>query len=287
MRQKIGRVHVLGTLGKGANSTILHVRRVADGRQYALKLVPIGSGSDSKYQEQAEHEYRVAQLLDHPNLIKIYALEKRRGWSLWRVRELRLLIEYVKGRPLDAFPRLPLAQLVQVFVQAAAGLVHMHRSNVCHADLKPHNILLSRTGEVKIIDYGLAWIKGMNKARVQGTLEYMAPEQARERRVDERTDIFNFGATMYRLLTWRHIPLAVAEGGLPLSGRAWEAMLRPVREVQPDVPAVLAELIHRCLAYDPQQRPQRASEVQGALDHLADRLVRSPDDRLEALDWQD
>jgi serine/threonine protein kinase len=138
---------------------------------------------------------------------------------------------------------------------------------------------------VKILDYGLAWIKGQKKDRVQGTPEYMAPEQAAQRVVNEKTDIFNFGATMYRLCTWKHIPPVIA-AGLPLSARTWTALLQPVRACNPTVPPALADLIQRCLAYDPQQRPGRVSEIQGALDHLADELVRSPADRLEALEWQ-
>ena len=98
-------------------------------------------------------------MLDHPNLIKVYALETPRDW-LFRVKKVHLLIEYVNGKTLDTVPRLSLPRLVQVFAKIAAGLVHMHRRGVFHADLKPNNIMLSRTGDVKIIDYGLAWIKG-------------------------------------------------------------------------------------------------------------------------------
>jgi serine/threonine protein kinase len=287
MGEKIGPFQVLGTLGKGAHSTILHVRRSADGRQYALKVVPINGPADSKFLEQAEHEYRVACKLDHPNLIKVYALEKQRS-LFFRVREVRLLIEYVNGRTLDTFGVLLVPMLVQIFVQVASGLVHMHRRNICHADLKPNNIMLSRTGEVKVLDYGLAWIKGEDKGRIQGTPEYMAPEQVKTRVANERTDIFNFGATMYRLCTFRHIPQVIADsGGLPLPAKAWAAQLKPVRELNPNIPPELADIIHRCLAYNPHERPERMSEIQGALDHLADQLVKSPDDRLEALEWQE
>src|SRR5438046_5915290 len=141
-------------------------------------------------------------MLDHPNLIKVYTLETVKDW-LFRVKKAHLLIEYVNGKTLDTVPRVPIPQLVQIFVQVSAGLVHMHRRGICHADLKPNNILLSRSAEVKVIDYGLAWIKGEPKGRVQGTPEYMAPETARHGHVNERTDIYNFGATMYRLTTFR------------------------------------------------------------------------------------
>ena len=104
-------------------------------------------------------------------------------------------------------------QLVQVFEKVAAGLVHMHRRSVCHADLKPNNIMLSRAGDVKIIDYGLAWIKGEPKDRVQGTPEYMAPETGQAQVVNERTDIYNFGATMYRLVDLAPAAAAIVGAG--------------------------------------------------------------------------
>src|SRR5262249_26080836 len=146
-------------------------------KQYALKVVPIGGAEEKKFLEQAQHEYRVGQMLDHPHLIRIHALETPRDW-LFPICKGHLLIEYVNSKTLDTMPRIPIPYLVQIFARVAAGLVHMHRRGICHADVKPNNILLSRTGEVKLIDYGLAWIKGEPKGRVQGTPEYMAPEQA-------------------------------------------------------------------------------------------------------------
>ena len=217
---QIGKFTVVGTLGEGAHSKILHVRRAADGKNYALKVVPIGERDDQKYLEQAQHEFRVAQMLDHPNLIKVFALETVKDW-MFRVRKAHLLIEYVNGKTLDACPPLPLPLLVQVFERVADGMVHMHRRGVYHSDLKPNNILVSRAGDVKVIDFGLARIKGEVRDRVQGTPEYIAPEQAKHRMVNERTDIYNFGATMYRMLTFRLPPLRGVPGGRrPALGRA-------------------------------------------------------------------
>jgi serine/threonine protein kinase len=282
-RVAIGKFQVVGTLGTGAHSTILHIRRSADARHYALKVVPIGGPGDAKFLEQAEHEFRVAQMLDHPNLIKIYALETARDW-LFRPRKLHLLIEYVNGKTLDTYHHIAIPKLLQIFVQVAAGLVHMHRRGVCHADLKPNNILLSRSGEVKIIDYGLAWIKGENKQRVQGTPEYMAPEQARQRIANERTDIYNFGATMYRLVTLRHPPSMVGDANLPVDSKLLETRMKPVQECNAQAPAELCDLIHRCLAASPAKRPERVSEIQGVLDRLADELVCPSERGLEDLE---
>ena len=283
---RIGKFQVIGPLGTGAHSTILHIRRSADAKHYALKVVPIDGAADMKFLEQARHEFRIAQMLEHPNLIKIYSLETPRDWLL-RMRKVHLLIEYVNGKTLDTLPRIAIPKLVQIFVKVAAGMVHMHRRGVWHADLKPNNILLSRTGDVKIIDYGLAWVKGEDKERVQGTPEYMAPEQAKRGLVNERSDIFNFGATMYRLVTWRLPPSLVTteEDGLPIDLKTWHRLLKPVQECNAEAPPALCNLIHKCLQFDAHKRPDRMSEIQGMLDHLADELVQTPEDRLEALEW--
>jgi len=284
----IGKFQVIETLGAGAHSTILHIRRSTDSTHYALKVVPIDGPDDAKYLKQARYEFRVAQMLDHPNLIKIYALETPKDW-LFRIRKAHLLLEYVNGRTLDTMPRIPMPQLVQLFERIAAGLVHMHRRGVYHGDLKPNNVILSRTGDVKIIDYGLAWIKGENKGRVQGTPEFMAPESLKHGLVNESTDIYNFGATMYRLVTWRNPPPAGSQegGAIALDSKTWHRLLKPAQECNAEAPAALCELIHHCLSYDALKRPERASEIQGALDHLAEELVRSPEDKLEMIDFQD
>ena len=281
----IGKYQVLGTLGQGAHSTILHIRRSADAKQYALKVVPVETKEDQKFLEQAKHEYQVGQLLDHPHLLKVYALETESDW-MFRVRKAHLLLEYVNGKTLDTVGELRLPHLVQIFVRVADGLVHLHRKGVWHADLKPNNIMLSRTGEVKIIDYGLAWIKGQPKGRVQGTPEYMAPETAAEMTINERTDIYNLGATMYRLVTQRKPPQVLGgNGALPMDANSFKRMFKPVHEINAEAPPALCDLIHRCLAFNPAKRPERMSEIQGALDHLADDLAGSPDDRLEVLEF--
>jgi serine/threonine protein kinase len=281
----IGNFQILSTLGTGAHSTILHVRRSADGKQYALKVVPLETKEDQKFLDQAQHEFMIAQKFDHANLVKIYALETQRDW-LFRVRKAHMLIEYVNGQTLDNMKGLSIPRLVQIFEKIASGMVHMHRRSVYHADLKPNNVMLSKKGEVKIIDYGLAWLKGESKGRVQGTPEYMAPEQGRNQMVNERTDIYNFGATMYRLLTWRLPPNAMtAVDGVLIDKKMFKTMLKPVKELVPDAPPALCQLIHRCLEFDATKRPERASEIQGALDHLVDELVQSDDERLEAIEW--
>jgi eukaryotic-like serine/threonine-protein kinase len=283
---QIGKFQVVGNLGSGAHSKILHIRRAADGKNYALKVVPIDGPEEQKFLDQAQHEFRVAQMLEHPNLIKVYALEIVKDWR-FRVRKAQLLIEFVNGKTLDVCPRIPLPMLVQIFERVADGMVHMHRRGVYHSDIKPNNILLSKAGDVKIIDFGLARIKDEIKDRIQGTPEYIAPETAKHKMVNERTDMYNFGATMYRMLTFRLPPSVVSaeDGGLPIDGKMWKKLFKPVDEYNAKVPQPLCDLVHRCLSYEAVKRPARMSEVQGALDHLVETLVKTPEDRLDALEW--
>lgn len=280
----IGGYEVLHALGEGANSKILHIRRRADNRSYALKVVPINGAEDRKYLEQAQHEFRVGQMLDHPCLLKVYALEIAKNW-LFQPRKAHLLLEYVPGKTLDTAPPIPLAMMVQVFEKIAAGLVHMHRRNVFHGDLKPSNIMIARGGVVKVIDFGLAFIRGENKARIQGTPEYMAPEQIKNKIANEKTDIYNLGATMYRMVTLRLPPSCMPEDGMRVDSKTLKKLLQPVQEFNTAAPPLLCDLIHNCLAPKPEQRPERMSEVQGTLDHIAERMIESDVDRLEMMEW--
>jgi serine/threonine protein kinase len=273
---RIGKVQVLATLGAGAHSSIIHVRRAEDGREYALKVVSIDGDEDKKFLDQARHEFRVGQLLDHPSLVKVYCFETEADW-LFRVKKAKLLIEFVRGETLDKAKLLKMPRLLRVFEKIAAGLVHMHKAGVIHADLKPNNVMVGRGLTVKIIDYGLAWIKGEPKDRVQGTPEYMAPETATHKVINERTDIYNFGALMYRLVTFKLPPSAVPVGGFGLDEKTFRELLTPVGQLNPTAPPELADLIHRCLSFNAHKRPERISEAQGVLDRLADEAAAGLD----------
>jgi serine/threonine protein kinase len=275
--EKIGKFQVLETLGTGAHSTILRVRRADDGKEYALKVVPVEDEEDKKYLEQARHEFRIGQMLNHPNLIKVFAFETESDW-LFRVRKAKLLVEYVNGQTLDKVPLLNPAKLLRVFEKVAAGLVHMHKQGVLHADMKPHNVMLGRGLTVKIIDYGLAWVKDEPKDRVQGTPEYMAPETGSHKLINERTDIYNFGAMMYRLVTLQFPPSVVPSAdGFQISEKMFNDQLVPVGDVNKSAPPELCDLIHRCLSYNAHKRPERMSVVQGILDRLADEAAAGRD----------
>jgi serine/threonine protein kinase len=267
----IGSFKIIDTLGSGANSSILHIRREADSREYALKLVPIEKKEDQKYLEQAKHEFRVGQMLNHPNLVKVHAFETEGGWFSG-AKKGKLLIEYVPGQTMDKLPLMRMAKLVRVFERIADGLTHMHKQGVYHADLKPNNLIYDRGTRVKVIDYGLAWIKGEPKNRVQGTPEYMAPETVEHKLINERTDMYNFGVTMYRLVTLQLPPpwVTAGEASLPMTPKVFMEHLKPVRAINPLVPEPLANLIHSCLQPKATSRPERMSQIQGTLDQIAD-----------------
>ena len=268
---KIGKFKVLATLGAGAHSSILHVRREDDGREYALKQVSVDGDADRKFLEQAEHELRVGKMLNHPNLVKIHCLELEKGlFGLGGVKKARLLVEFVAGQTLDQAKLMKPAKLLRVFQQIAAGLAHMHQKGVLHADLKPNNVMLGRGNAVKVLDYGLAWIKGEPKDRVQGTPEYMAPETAAHKMVSERTDIYNLGATMYRLTTFQLPPNVLPVEGVKLKERQFLGMLKPVLELAANTPPGLAKLIDQCLQFDANKRPSTMTDVHNTLDVLAD-----------------
>ena len=289
MSEKIGAFQVLSNLGEGAHSSIMQIRRNSDGRQYALKIVKIETAEDEKYLDQAEHEFQVAQKLDHPNLIKIYCLEKMKSFGIFggKVKEIRQLIEFVNGKTLDQFKILPIGILLQIFRDVASGMVMMHRRNICHGDLKPNNIMLSKSGNVKVIDYGLSWIKGQEKHRIQGTPEYMAPEQVKHKMVNEKSDIFNLGATMYRLITWHYIPPVIPTGehSVALDEETWKRSFKPVCERNPKCPKSVGQLIEHCLMFKASQRPETMAEVHEDLVILVQKFVKAEDDQLSTWEW--
>lgn len=268
---RIGKFTVLATLGAGAHSSILRIRREDDGREYALKVVPIEGAEDKKYLDQAKHEYRVGQMLDHPHLMKVYVLETESDW-LFRIKKVKILTEYIHGTTIDKSPLLKPAKMLRVLEKVASALVHMHKKGVYHADLKPNNIILGPRLHVKVIDFGLARVKDdPPKNRVQGTPEYIAPETVSHKLVNERTDIYNFGATAYRLATFQHPPSVIDEfGGSTIDAKTHASLLQPVHEINPGCPKELSDLIHRCLQFNAHKRPERMSEIQGTLDRLAD-----------------
>jgi serine/threonine-protein kinase len=253
---------VINTLGTGAGSTILLISdKKAGGHRYALKIVKRQSPADDIYIAQARIEYEVAQRLRHPNILKIYDCRTKRAW--FRITSVELLMEYVNGRTLDELEEPRLGKLVLIFNQAAAAVAHMHRRGVYHGDLKPSNIMLAQTGRVKLIDFGTAWIRGQEKNRVQGTPQYIAPEQVSAKIVDQRTDIYNFGATMYRMFTGQFANRKIPKSG-ETPGQQKLLLTAPIK-LNPRIPRTLNETIMACLEPCPESRPADMHEVKHQL----------------------
>ncbi|WP_165070424.1 serine/threonine protein kinase [Paludisphaera rhizosphaerae] len=248
---------VVGTLGTGAGSTILQIADKNGGKRYALKVVRKQEPEDEIYIEQAKTEYDAAQKLNHRTIAKIYDIRVKKAWFVKTVG-VELLMELVDGKTLDEIEAPELNQLVLMFAQVASGLAHMHRRGVYHGDLKPSNIMLTKTGQVKLIDFGTAWVRGVEKNRVQGTPQYIAPEQAAERIVNERTDVYNFGATMYRMFTGRYVQNDIPRAGV-------ERKIVPVNQINPRILSRLNKLILDCLSLNPEKRPAGMSEVRDTL----------------------
>jgi len=255
---------VVNELGEGAGSKIFLISdKTAGGKRYALKIVRKQEPEDDIYIQQAKTEFEASQKLNHPTIAKIYDFRQRKSW--FKVTGCELLMEYVDGKSLDEVEAPELGQLVLIFGQVASALSHMHRRGVFHGDLKPHNIMLSKNGQVKLIDFGTAWLRGQAKDRIQGTPQFMAPEQAVEKVVNQKTDVYNFGATMYRMFTGRFV-----QGAIPKPGD--ERKITLPNKLNPRIPADLNTLIVACLQSDPEKRPAGMFEVRDQLSKTAKQM---------------
>lgn len=200
---------VLSALGCGARSTIYAVKDNHH-QVYALKHVVKTEASDQRFLDQALDDHRAASTLDHPNLRRSYRVIRHR--KLIRTNEIALLMELVDGLTVEEANPADLVAVCDWFKQVAMGLRAMHEAGWVHADIKPNNILVTDQGIVKIIDFGQSCRIGTEKERIQGTPDYIAPEQVKRQPLTPRTDVFNLGATLYWLLTKRHIPTLIPQG---------------------------------------------------------------------------
>jgi len=264
------RYRKLGLIGQGARSSILLVVDEQDGRQYALKRVPKKTSDDQRFIEQTETEYEVSRGFTHPVLRKSYSLRRIRRWL--KLVEVQLLMEYFPGRNLEELvSSTSLPQLVAIFGKVAEGLQSLHQLGWVHADIKPNNILVCpETQDVRIIDFGQSCRIGTVKDRIQGTPDYIAPEQVRRQPLDQRTDIFNLGATMYWVLTGKPWPTLLpgnqmrpGQKLLHSNGTSW--LYKPPHELNPKVPVVLSLLVMDCLKDRPQDRPTDMRQVTSRL----------------------
>jgi serine/threonine-protein kinase len=228
----------------------------------ALKRVIFEKPEDLRVFEQTENEYKVARRVDHPYVRKCYKLQKIR--SVFKVKELLLSMEYFDGKTLEDSPTLSLGDVLLVFRMVAGGLYAMHQQGFAHCDIKPNNILLSKSGSIRIIDLGQSCRIGTTKPRIQGTPDYIAPEQVRRKPLGPKTDIFNLGATMYWALTGKNVPTLIPKKnsfGLPIH----EACRAP-HEIKKRIPLNISRLVTDCIKQEPAERPASMMTIISRLD---------------------
>lgn len=264
----------------GAGSRISIAVEVKSGKTFAVKHVVRNTADDQRFIDQIENEYKVSHGIDHPHLRHSFHIHRVR--KLLAVKEVFLVMDYIDGLPVETARPNRLTTFLTLFQKVAAGLDAMHHAGWVHADIKPTNIMLAARGVVKIIDFGQACPLGHRKERVQGTPDFIAPEQVRRLRLDQRTDVFNFGATMYWVLTSEKYPTAIrgqdARGGISLMSA--DKPIAPV-ELNDKIPVSLSNLVMECCRENPAERPADMKQVAGRL-AVIQKLWRKHRDELRA-----
>lgn len=277
----LGDYVVLDLLGRGGMGAVYRARHRRMERIVALKVLPPSLGRDRQLSERFRREVKAAARLAHRNVVAAFDAGEQHGI-------LYLVMEFVAGQNLAALVKsrgaMSVAEAVDVIQQAAAGLAYAHEQGVIHRDIKPANLMLvagREGGGVKVLDMGLARFgaeapidsnaaTGLTRSGMLiGTAEYMAPEQAiNVRQADLRADIYSLGATLYFLLTGRHmfsgssfLEIVMAHQMMPVPS---------LRDRRADVPRELDLLFQRMVAKQPQSRPNSMAEIVAELNEIAE-----------------
>ncbi|MGA2182935.1 MAG: serine/threonine-protein kinase [Bryobacteraceae bacterium] len=268
---------LLEKLGAGGMGEIFKARDTRLNRFVAIKILPPTASADTDRRRRFIQEAQAASALNHPSIITIYDIIDHEGTQM-------MVMEYISGKTLlDVIPRggLRVPLVLQYSTQMADALSAAHAAGIIHRDLKPANVMVTDSGLVKLLDFGLAKLGEPApmavsedsatvlsapltvEGAVMGTVNYMSPEQAEGKKVDARSDIFSFGSVLYEMTT----------GNCAFNGTSSISTLsavlrddvRPIAEIAPDVPAQLEQIITRCLQKEPDQRWQSMKEVHAAL----------------------
>jgi TolB-like protein/cytochrome c-type biogenesis protein CcmH/NrfG len=277
---RLGAYEILSPLGAGGMGEVYRARDSKLGRDVAIKVLPVATAPDAERLARFEREARTLAALNHPNIVTIYAVEESAGTRF-------LAMELVDGESLDtliASGGLPLPKFFEITVPLAEALSAAHERGIVRRDLKPGNVMVTREGRVKVLDFGLARVETVTSdpnltgmptsshveltqaGQVFGTVAYMSPEQTRGAVVDARSDVFSLGIVLYQLLT----------GERPFQGASAVDMIssilrdRPpsVTDLRPDLPPHLARILRRCLEKDPRDRYQTSRDVYNELREL-------------------
>jgi serine/threonine protein kinase len=270
-RQLFG-FNVVDFLGEGAGSKIYVVNSSTSQQLLALKHVIRTDEKDIRFVEQLEAEFEVSRQFRHPGLRRTLDLKINKT-LLRRVTDAALIMELVDGTPLDAQPPQKLTDMLSVFAEVANALAALHHLGYVHCDLKPNNIMLTGTG-AKLIDFGQTCKVGTVKERIQGTPDYISPEQVRCEPVTHRTDIFNFGATMYWGLTGQKIPTLFT---IKRSENSFlvDSEIPAPHEVNSRIPEPLSNLVMDCCRTNAAKRPGDIGEIARRLETMQYGLTRA------------
>jgi len=255
---------VLDVIGQGAGSEIYLVNHHESRQIYALKHVLRKSEKHARFVEQLENEFEVGQHVKHDTVRRVVDMKLTKS-LLRTTTEAALVMELFDGTPLDQQKMHNLLKLVGCFIATAKALHAIHLAGYVHCDLKPNNILLSSDGVTKVIDLGQACPIGTKKERIQGTPDYISPEQVRCEPVTPKTDVFNFGATMYWCLTGRKMPtlftLKKTENSFLVDGK-----IDSPSGINPNVPETLSNLVMECARTNATKRPGNVAELVSRLE---------------------
>src|SRR5712691_9013973 len=277
---RFGPYEVLAPIGAGGMGEVYRARDTRLDRTVAVKVLPEHLSSNPQLRERFDREAKAISSLSHPHICPLYDVGHQDGVDF-------LVMEYLEGETLaHRLKKGPLAadQTLQVAIQITDALDTAHRHGVIHRDLKPGNIMLTKSG-AKLLDFGLAKVRaaeavaGMTAMATQttpltgegtilGTLQDMAPEQLEGAEADARTDIFALGTLIYEMATGRKAFEGKSQASLISSIMSAEP--QPISAVQPMAPPALDRVVKSCLAKDPDDRWQTAHDVQLQLKWIAE-----------------
>jgi serine/threonine protein kinase/Tfp pilus assembly protein PilF len=262
-----GRYQIIEELGKGGMGRVYKALDTDLKEKVALKLINPEISADKKTIERFQNELKFARKISHRNVCRMYDLNKEEG-------SYYITMEYVSGEDLKSMigmmGQLSAGKAISVAKQVCEGLAEAHRLGVVHRDLKPQNIMIDREGNARIMDFGIARsIKGRGitgSGVMIGTPEYMSPEQAEVKEVDQRSDIYSLGVILYEMVTGR-VPF---EGETPLgiAMKHKSEMPKDPREINTRIPEDISRLILRCMEKDKENRYQSAGEVRSELENI-------------------
>lgn len=269
-----GRYEVIEELGKGGMGSVYRVEDKRIHEEVALKLIKPEIAAEKTTLERFNNELKLARRIAHRNVCKMFDLDEEDGRHY-------ITMEYVRGEDLKSTIRrvgpLGTGKAVSIAKQVCEGLTEAHRVGIVHRDLKPGNIMLDRDGNARIMDFGIARsirAQGITGAGVMiGTPEYMSPEQAEAKEVDQRSDIYSLGVVLYEMVT----------GRIPFEGEtALSVALKHKTEIPPDpkssnaqVPGDLCRLILKCLEKQKARRYQTVQELFSDLNRIEEGIPTS------------